>query len=129
MINDIKEFVDKFDFNAEEMTLDKLKFRLSLLTEEYNETIHAFENNDAEELVDGLIDLIVIAIGTLELAGVDVDKAWKEVMRANLSKVRGVKPGRESSGGFDVIKPEGWTAPNHSDNHGILANLFSNIAE
>ena len=124
MINDIEKFLTKFDFNKEEFNYDKLKFRLTLLTEEYKETQQAFINNDAEELVDGLIDIIVIAIGTLKLAGVDVDKAWLEVMRANMSKERGIKPGRESSGGFDVIKPNGWIGPNHSDNHGNLDGIF-----
>jgi hypothetical protein len=42
-----------------------------------------------------------------------------------MSKVRGIKPGREQSGGFDVIKPEGWKGPNHEDNHGKLREIFS----
>lgn len=97
---------------------------MSLLMEEFNETIKAMEDQDAEEWVDGHIDILVIALGNLELAGVDVEKAWKEVFRANMSKVRGIKPGREASGGFDVMKPEGWKAPDHSDNHGVLDELF-----
>lgn len=98
---------------------------MSLLREEFEETWTAHLNGDAEEIVDGHIDLLVIAIGNLYLAGVDVEKAWDEVFRANMSKVRGVKPGRESSGGFDVYKPEGWKAPSHKDNHGVLDELFS----
>jgi hypothetical protein len=42
-----------------------------------------------------------------------------------MSKERGIKKGREQSGGFDVIKPEGWVAPNHGDNYGNLPTLFS----
>lgn len=125
MIKDIQEFIKKYEFDKEDMTLAKFGFRMSLLEEEYKETIYACEDRDAEEIIDGLIDIIVIAIGTLELSGVDVNKAWNEVMRANMSKVRGIKPGRESSGGFDVIKPEGWKGPDHSDNHGVLDILLS----
>lgn len=124
MIEDIQAFIDKYKFNTEPFDEEKLNFRLNLLSEEYNETLEAYERGDAEELVDGLIDIVVIAIGTLELAGVDVEQAWEEVMRANMSKVRGVKPGREESNGFDVLKPEGWISPSHQSNHGVLDEIL-----
>lgn len=124
MIEDNKAFQKKFGFDEEPFTYEKLKFRMSLLAEEYGETLHAFEHDDWEEWVDGHIDLLVIALGNLHLAGVDVEKAWNEVFRANMSKIRGVKPGREESGGFDVMKPEGWKAPSHKDNHGVLDDIY-----
>ena len=124
IIEDNKNFQSKYGFDSEPMTFDKLKFRMSLLQEEFNETLTAFIEGDAEEWVDGHIDLLVIALGNLHLAGVDIDKAWNEVFRANMSKVRGVKPGREESGGFDVMKPLGWQGPDHSDNHGKLDDIF-----
>ena len=124
-IVDNLRFQKKYEFDKEPIDTDKLHFRMDLLKEEYEETLSALENKDAEEFVDGLTDLVVIALGTLHLSGVSVNKAWSEVYRANMSKVRGVKPGREQSGGFDVIKPEGWKAPDHSDNHGDLDGLLS----
>ena len=124
IIEDNKNFQSKYGFDSEPMTFDKLKFRMSLLQEEFNETLTAFIEGDAEEWVDGHIDLLVIALGNLHLAGVDIDTAWNEVFRANMSKVRGVKPGREESGGFDVMKPLGWQGPDHSDNHGKLDDIF-----
>lgn len=123
-IIDTKVFVSKFGFDQEEFTEEKLAFRMDLLKEEYEETLAALKNKDAEEFIDGHIDLIVIALGTLQIAGVDIQKAWSEVFRANITKERGVKPGREQSGGFDVIKPEGWKGPNHNDNHGKLAKIW-----
>lgn len=124
IIEDNKNFQSKYGFDSEPMTFDKLKFRMSLLQEEFNETLTAFIEGDAEEWVDGHIDLLVIALGNLHLAGIDINKAWNEVFRANMSKVRGVKPGREESGGFDVMKPLGWQGPDHSDNHGKLDDIF-----
>ena len=50
--------------------------------------------SNPEEMIDGLIDLCVIAIGTLDIAGVDADKAWEEVLEANMAKEVGIKPGR-----------------------------------
>lgn len=124
LVEDNEAFQSKFGFNEVPLTLDQLSFRMSLLNEEFHETFKAYQDQDAEEWVDGHIDLLVIALGNLYLAGVDIDKAWAEVVRANMSKVRGVKKGRENSGGFDVMKPEGWKAPSHKDNHGNLEKIF-----
>ncbi len=124
MVRDMQDLYKKYGFFNEEFDLKKLVFRMELLQEEFEETTQAVIDGDAEEIVDGLIDLIVIAIGTLELAGVNTEKAWLEVMRANFDKQRGIKPGRESSGGFDVVKPVGWRGPNHENNHGKLDNVL-----
>lgn len=126
MIEDIKKFLEKFRFNEQKLTKENLLFRMHLLQEEFSETNAAFYSEDAEEWIDGHIDLIVIAIGNLELAGVNTQKAWDEVQRANMSKIRGVKPGREESNGFDVLKPSGWKGPDHSDNHGRLKDILKN---
>lgn len=98
-----------------------LKFRLSMCEEELNETKDAIEAKDPEEIVDGLIDMCVFAIGTLDVMGVDANEAWDRVYEANMAKSPGVKEGRPNPFGLpDLIKPEGWTAPNHAGNHGDL---------
>tara|TARA_R110001606_G_scaffold95363_4_gene211046 strand:+ start:1075 stop:1479 length:405 start_codon:yes stop_codon:yes gene_type:complete len=101
-----------------------LSFRLAFLDEELTETKKAFEDRDAEEIVDGLIDLCVVAIGTLDAFNVDAHKAWDEVHKANMNKKVGVKESRPNPLGLpDLIKPEGWVAPSHSDNHGDLKKI------
>ena len=101
-----------------------LEFRIDFLQEELSETEAALVNMDAEEIVDGLIDLCVVAIGTLDAFGVDPYKAWDEVLKANLAKEVGVKPERPNPLGLpDLIKPEDWEGPDHSDNHGKLNNI------
>jgi len=101
-----------------------LEFRIDFLQEELSETEAALVGMDAEEIVDGLIDLCVVAIGTLDAFGVDAHKAWDEILKANLAKEPGVKPERPNPLGLpDLIKPEGWEGPNHSDNHGKLNNI------
>ena len=100
---------------------DLLKLRMRMLSEEFNETLSAYLQNDNEEFIDGLIDLCVIAIGTLDIAGVDSQRAWSQVLEANLSKSVGVKPSRPNPLGLpDLVKPVDWVAPDHSDNHGNL---------
>jgi predicted HAD superfamily Cof-like phosphohydrolase len=111
------------DFDAEKLK-QFLRFRMSFLEEELTETKNAVRDNDAEEIVDGLIDLCVVAIGTLDSMGIDSYEAWNKVLRANLSKEVGIKPERPNPLGLpDLIKPAGWKAPSHTNNHGLLTKL------
>ena len=102
-----------------------MQFRISMMQEELDETKAAYENKNPEEIVDGIIDLCVFAIGTLEVFGVDANKAWDEVYKANMSKEVGIKEGRPNPLGLpDLVKPEGWKGPEHKDNHGNISNSF-----
>ena len=102
-----------------------LDFRINFLHEELDETEAAMVNMDAEEIVDGLIDLCVVAIGTLDAFGVDANKAWDEVYKANMNKEVGIKEGRPNPLGLpDLIKPKGWKGPSHEDNHGNITDSF-----
>jgi hypothetical protein len=50
---------------------------------------------------------------------VDIGEAWSEVLDANMNKSVGIKEGRPNPMGLpDLVKPEGWTAPDHLGNHG-----------
>jgi|TARA_B110000908_G_scaffold102758_1_gene121101 predicted HAD superfamily Cof-like phosphohydrolase len=114
---------DWFEANKDNKDLmDKyIRFRLSMCKEELDETLDAIEAKDAEEIVDGLIDMCVFAIGTLDVFGVNANDAWDRVFEANMDKSVGVKEGRPNPFGLpDLMKPEGWTAPSHEGNHGQL---------
>ncbi len=98
-----------------------LEFRANFLQEELNE-LRAAES--AEDVVDALIDLCVVAIGTLDGFGVDSHKAWDEVLKCNMNKTPGIKPSRPNPLGLpDLIKPEGWVGPDHSGNYGLLVKV------
>jgi len=102
-----------------------MQFRLSMMQEELDETKAAFNDKNAEEMVDGIIDLCVFAIGTLEVFGVDANKAWNEVYEANMSKEVGIKEGRPNPLGLpDLKKPRHWKGPNHEGNHGNITDSF-----
>jgi len=103
-----------------------LDFRMDFVEEEFNETLKAVSlDRDPEEVVDGLIDIIVVALGTLDAFGVDAQKAWDEVYNANMAKEPGVKPERPNPLGLpDLIKPEGWTSPSHYGNYGYLTDTL-----
>lgn len=116
----VKEWFEK-NKHEKELMRTYLRFRLNMVREELDETHAALLEKDPEEIVDGLIDLCVFAIGTLDVFGVDANEAWDRVYEANMAKSPGVKEGRPNPFGLpDLIKPEGWTAPTHEGNHGNL---------
>ncbi len=125
-VSDIVDMHTHYGVNAKvkEFDRDKLKallqFRVNFLKEELGELEDNLDN--PEEIVDALIDLCVVAIGTLDVFDIDMYKAWDEVHKANMSKQVGVKPSRPNPLGLpDLIKPEGWEAPSHAGNHGLLS--------
>ena len=121
---DLRKMHNHYGFDNYEFTHNQLQGRLDFLKEEIEETQEAFDENNAEEIVDGLIDLIVVAVGTLDRLEVDSWKAWAEVRKANMSKKVGVNKKRPNSEGIDLVKPEDWQPPSHKDNLGILPKLL-----
>lgn len=121
----VHDWVSKQLENTDNEKLQKfLEFRLSFLEEELDETRKAaLLDKDCDEIVDGLIDLCVVAIGTLDAFGVNAYEAWDRVHNANMSKEPGIKEERPNPLGLpDLIKPEGWESPTHNDNTGYLTN-------
>jgi len=101
-----------------------LEFRIKFLQEELDEMRDA---TNAEDVVDALIDLCVVAIGTLDSFKIDSHLAWNNVLEANMNKKVGIKASRPNPLGLpDLNKPEGWTAPSHEGNHGLLNKVFDN---
>ena len=102
-----------------------LEFRMKMVQEEVDETNEAIQHKDPEEIVDGLIDICVFAIGTLDAFGIDAYKAWDEIYNANMMKNVGVKEGRPNPLGLpDLIKPNNWENPSHEGNHGMFNNAL-----
>jgi len=136
-VNDIAEMHDKFGVNPVIRTLDKdklkqfLQFRIDFLQEELDEMNAAlndpeFTKDRADETVDALIDLSVVAIGTLNAFDVNSDEAWRRVHEKNMQKNSGVNANRPNPLGLpDLIKPAGWSAPSHADNVGLLSKVFN----
>lgn len=119
---------EKFGVNPIIRGLDKdklatyLKFRLDFLQEELNEAKNA---ETADDVVDAMIDLCVVAIGTLNAFDVNAYEAWNRVHEKNMQKEPGIKASRPNPLGLpDLIKPPGWTSPTHIDNVGLLSKLF-----
>ena len=127
-VQDIADMHTKYGVNPKVREFDKeklekfLQFRIAFLQEELDEMKSATNGDD---VVDALIDLCVVAIGTLDAFEIDSQTAWKRVHEANMNKEVGIKASRPNPLGLpDLVKPEGWTAPTHADNVGLLGKLY-----
>lgn len=58
----------------------------SLICEEMDELVEAYDDEDLEETVDACVDICVVAIGMLYSLGINPTDALDEVCDANLSK-------------------------------------------
>ena len=132
-VKDMNEMASKYKIQDAVNNLDSgelkafLQFRINFLQEELDEMKKAATPNqpiDGEEVVDALIDLCVVAIGTLDLFDINAYEAWDEVLKANMNKKVGIKETRPNPLGLpDLIKPEGWKAPDHTGNHGKFSGI------
>lgn len=91
------------------------ELRGRLLLEEAKETADALERGDLVEVIDGLCDVIYVALGTAVSCGVDLEPFFAEVHRSNMAKVGG-----EVRADGKVLKPPSWTPP---DIKGILEDV------
>lgn len=115
----VRDVVNKFD---KEKLAKFLEFRANFLQEELDELKTA---KTADDVVDALIDLCVVAIGTLDAFDVNAYTAWDRVHAANMNKEVGIKESRPNPLGLpDLVKPAGWTAPTHVDNVGLLDKIY-----
>ena len=91
-----------------DLSEEEKQFRSDAMLEELNEYIAA---DTLVDQYDALLDLIVFAVGTLERHGFPLQAGFEKVMEANMAKELGQNG--EKRGGFkrDLVKPEGWTAP------------------
>ena len=77
-----------------------------LIIEETEETLNAIDNSDIVEMTDGIVDSIVVLLGTAITYGIDLRPIWDEVHRTNMAKMGGKL--REDG---KLLKPEGWKPP------------------
>jgi len=129
-VQDISDMHTKFDVNdkvrmlSPDLLEEYLKFRARFIREELDELDAAIEEKNSEEIVDALIDICVVAIGTLNAYDVNPYKAWDEVHQANMNKEVGIKASRPNPYGLpDLIKPKGWQGPDHTGNYGLIDNI------
>ena len=61
--------------------------RYELIKEELNELEEAMKTKNLKEVADALTDILYVTYGAGYAYGIDLDKCFKEVQRANMSKL------------------------------------------
>ena len=88
-----------------------MKLRYDLIKEELNELEHAMKTKNLKEIADALTDILYVTYGAGFAYGIDLDKCFKEVQRANMSKLgKDGKPIYNEKG--KVMKGPNYTEPN-----------------
>ena len=64
-----------------------MQLRLNLIKEELKELEEAMNNKDLKEIADALTDILYVTYGAGFAYGINLDKCFKEVQRANMSKL------------------------------------------
>ena len=88
---DVKTFMETFG----QMVRTKPQFpdektmqlRYDLIKEELNELERAMKTKNLKEVADALTDILYVTYGAGYAYGIDLDKCFKEVQRANMSKL------------------------------------------
>jgi len=111
IFSDQRKFMRACGQTTDTYNEDQFRMYCDLIREEAEELNTARTTGDEVEQLDALIDIMVVTAGALHSLGVDVDGAWKEVMRSNFAKVdpRTGKVTRREDG--KVLKPAGWEPP------------------
>ena len=88
---DVKAFMETFG----QMVRTKPQFpdektmqlRYDLIEEELKELERAMKTKNLKEIADALTDILYVTYGAGYAYGIDLDKCFKEVQRANMSKL------------------------------------------
>lgn len=117
--HDVKAFHEKFGVSMAKVPsllgLEAFDFRLKFMQEELDEFNTDHNDGDLHGAADALVDLVYVAVGTALIMGLPWDKLWAEVQRKNMQKMRAERADQSKRASkFDVVKPAGWTPPDHT---------------
>ena len=102
-----QEVKNKASFGTDQIN----QLRYNLIKEELEELRIAIEEKDLLEVADALTDLLYVTYGAGCAYGIDLDKCFQEVQRANMSKLgEDGKPIYNEKG--KVMKGPNYSEPN-----------------
>ena len=90
MCEEIAELNSRFEADEVVNLLDNIdlekfvQFRARLLEEKCGDVWESADAQDAEDFIDATIGVIIVAMSTLDLLGINVDQAWNKVLHASL---------------------------------------------
>ena len=112
---DVKIFMETFDQKVRTKPQfpdnKTMQLRFGLIREELSELEQAMKTKNLKEVADALTDILYVTYGAGYAYGINLDKCFKEVQRANMSKL-GIdgKPIYNEKG--KVMKGPNYSEPN-----------------
>lgn len=94
-----------------DITSAELEYRISFLKEELLEFVNAAHANDHAGMLDALVDLAWVCIGTAHYMGAPFHEAWQRVLSANLQKIRDTSGDHKRGAAEKIRKPVDWQPP------------------
>ena len=115
--NDVKKFMKTFGqrviLKPQFPDNKTMQLRLDLIKEELSELEEAMKTKNLKEVADALTDILYVTYGAGYAYGIDLDQCFKEVQRANMSKLdEDGKPIYNDQG--KVMKGPNYTKPDLS---------------
>lgn len=114
MLKDVNDFHNLFGFEmrkiGEEPNSNLLNFRLKFMAEKLEQVNVAMGRKDMAEVLNSVVDLTYVALGTAWLLNLNFPLAWVYVHDANMKKERAVGASEQGSD-FNIVKPDGWKKP------------------
>jgi predicted HAD superfamily Cof-like phosphohydrolase len=88
---DVKVFMEKFGQSVRTKPQfpdnKTMQLRFDLIKEELDELKEAMDTKNLKEIADALTDILYVTYGAGYAYGINLDKCFKEVQRANMSKL------------------------------------------
>ena len=112
---DVKKFMETFGqiVRTKPQFPDErtMQLRFDLIKEELSELENAMKTKNLKEIADALTDILYVTYGAGYAYGINLDKCFKEVQRANMSKLgNDGKPIYNENG--KVMKGPNYSEPN-----------------
>lgn len=89
-VEDVKEFRRCYEINTPAKTAEEVRTQFKCVQEEYNELFKAIIESDfapSLKVLDGICDLLYTTIGLALALGCDIEGAFAEVQRSNMTKL------------------------------------------
>lgn len=113
-MRNFQEDVEQFMYIGEQPTdvgidSEQAKLYMNLITEEYLETLAAYQSKDLVEVADGLADMVWVIMGMASTLNIPFDAVWEEVRNSNMSKFVDGKAIKDENG--KIQKPDTFFRP------------------
>ncbi len=84
-----------------------VRLRMNLIKEETTELYNAITDGDLDKIADGIVDSIVVLLGTSVAYGIDIKPVWDEIHRTNMAKLNDATFRSDGK----LLKPNNWIPP------------------